>query len=563
MKRKRLGEILRDEGLISEEQLQAALERQKTEKGLRIGEVLVAMGAVTAEDVAQAIWQQRQIPYVDLDNYALDPKVIELVPERIARAYLALPIFKIGNALTVAMADPFNLIAVDDLRSRTGCEIETVISTEDKIEKCLDHYYRMDESITQLIAGVAEEEGEKTASKDPAVAAEIGEAPVIKLANLIIQQAVRDGASDIHIEPGEHDVKVRYRIDGMLHEINKIPKTIQEAITSRFKVWAEVDVTEKRTAQDGRFFAGSDGKRVEVRLSTFPTIYGENLVMRILDPTATILELKSLGLPPAIFDSYIKLVKATQGMVLVTGPTGSGKTTTLYATLDTVRDPALNIITIEDPVEYRLEGIRQTQVNPQGGVTFAAGLRAIVRQDPDVIMVGEIRDLETAQMAVRASLTGHVVFSTLHTNDAPGSITRLLDIGVEPFLISSGVTGVLAQRLARTVCRSCKEPYVPSEEDLEQFGIAERAKGRTFFRGRGCQGCRFSGYRGRVGIYELLLVTDAIRDLINQRSSDTDIRKAALKTGDLRTLYRDGLEKAAKGVTTLKEISRIVHLKGE
>ncbi|MDH3555511.1 MAG: ATPase, T2SS/T4P/T4SS family [Deltaproteobacteria bacterium] len=563
MKRKRLGEILRDEGLISEEQLQAALERQKTEKGLRIGEVLVAMGAVTAEDVAQAIWQQRQIPYVDLDNYALDPKVIELVPERIARAYLALPIFKIGNALTVAMADPFNLIAVDDLRSRTGCEIETVISTEDKIEKCLDHYYRMDESITQLIAGVAEEEGEKTASKDPAVAAEIGEAPVIKLANLIIQQAVRDGASDIHIEPGEHDVKVRYRIDGMLHEINKIPKTIQEAITSRFKAWAEVDVTEKRTAQDGRFFAGSDGKRVEVRLSTFPTIYGENLVMRILDPTATILELKSLGLPPAIFDSYIKLVKATQGMVLVTGPTGSGKTTTLYATLDTVRDPALNIITIEDPVEYRLEGIRQTQVNPQGGVTFAAGLRAIVRQDPDVIMVGEIRDLETAQMAVRASLTGHVVFSTLHTNDAPGSITRLLDIGVEPFLISSGVTGVLAQRLARTVCRSCKEPYVPSEEDLEQFGIAERAKGRTFFRGRGCQGCRFSGYRGRVGIYELLLVTDAIRDLINQRSSDTDIRKAALKTGDLRTLYRDGLEKAAKGVTTLEEISRIVHLKGE
>ena len=563
MKRKRLGEILRDEGLISEEQLQAALEKQKREKGLRIGEVLVAMGAVTAEDVAQAIWQQRQIPYVDLDNYALDPKVIELVPERIARAYLALPIFKIGNALTVAMADPFNLIAVDDLRSRTGCEIETVISTEDKIEKCLDHYYRMDESITQLIAGVAEEEGEKTASKDPAVAAEIGEAPVIKLANLIIQQAVRDGASDIHIEPGEHDVKVRYRIDGMLHEINKIPKTIQEAITSRFKVWAEVDVTEKRTAQDGRFFAGSDGKRVEVRLSTFPTIYGENLVMRILDPTATILELKSLGLPPAIFDSYIKLVKATQGMVLVTGPTGSGKTTTLYATLDTVRDPALNIITIEDPVEYRLEGIRQTQVNPQGGVTFAAGLRAIVRQDPDVIMVGEIRDLETAQMAVRASLTGHVVFSTLHTNDAPGSITRLLDIGVEPFLISSGVTGVLAQRLARTVCRSCKEPYVPSEEDLEQFGIAERAKGRTFFRGRGCQGCRFSGYRGRVGIYELLLVTDAIRDLINQRSSDTDIRKAALKTGDLRTLYRDGLEKAAKGVTTLEEISRIVHLKGE
>jgi type IV pilus assembly protein PilB len=557
MKRKRLGEILRDEGVISEQQLQAALEKQKTEKGLRIGEVLVAMGAATAEDVAQAIWQQRQIPYVDLDNYALDPKVIELVPEKLARAYLALPIFKIGNALTVAMADPLNVIAVDDLRSKTGCEIETVISTEEKIVRCLENYYRMDESITQLISDASQNDSEKGAD------ASVDDAPMIKLANLIIQQAVRDGASDVHIEPGEEDVKVRYRIDGVLQEIKTVPKTLQEAVASRFKVWAEIDIAKKRSAQDGRFFAKADGKQIEVRVSTFPTIYGENLVMRILDPTATILELKTLGLPPAIFDSYIKLVKATQGMVLVTGPTGSGKTTTLYATLDTVRDPALNIITIEDPVEYRLEGIRQTQVNPQAGVTFAAGLRAIVRQDPDVIMVGEIRDLETAQMAVRASLTGHVVFSTLHTNDAPGSITRLLDIGVEPFLISSGVTGVLAQRLARTVCRSCKEPYVPSEEVLEQFGIAERAKGRKFFRGRGCQGCRFSGYRGRIGVYELLLVTDAIRDLINQRKSDTEIRKAALKTGDLRTLYRDGLEKAAKGITTLEEISRIVHLKGE
>ena len=557
MKRKRLGEILRDEGVISEQQLQAALEKQKTEKGLRIGEVLVAMGAATAEDVAQAIWQQRQIPYVDLDNYALDPKVIELVPEKLARAYLALPIFKIGNALTVAMADPLNVIAVDDLRSKTGCEIETVISTEEKIVRCLENYYRMDESITQLISDASQNDSEKDAD------ASVDDAPMIKLANLIIQQAVRDGASDVHIEPGEEDVKVRYRIDGVLQEIKTVPKTLQEAVASRFKVWAEIDIAKNRSAQDGRFFAKADGKQIEVRVSTFPTIYGENLVMRILDPTATILELKTLGLPPAIFDSYIKLVKATQGMVLVTGPTGSGKTTTLYATLDTVRDPALNIITIEDPVEYRLEGIRQTQVNPQAGVTFAAGLRAIVRQDPDVIMVGEIRDLETAQMAVRASLTGHVVFSTLHTNDAPGSITRLLDIGVEPFLISSGVTGVLAQRLARTVCRSCKEPYVPSEEVLEQFGIAERAKGRKFFRGRGCQGCRFSGYRGRIGVYELLLVTDAIRDLINQRKSDTEIRKAALKTGDLRTLYRDCLEKAAKGITTLEEISRIVHLKGE
>jgi len=562
-RRKLLGDILRDEGLITEEQLEAALERQKREEGLRIGEILVAMGAVTAEHVAQAIWQQRQIPYIDLDSYTLDHNVIELVPEKLARAYLALPLFKLGNVLTVAMADPLNLIAVDDLRSRTGCEIETVISTEDKIEKCLEHYYRMDESIARLIAEVAEEEGEKTTSKDPAVAAEIAEAPMIKLANLIIQQAVRDGASDVHIEPGEHDVKVRYRIDGMLHEINKIPKTIQEAITSRFKVWAEIDVTETRTAQDGHFSVNSDGKEIEVRLSTFPTIYGENLVMRVLDPSATILELKSLGFPAAIYDTYMKLSKATQGMVLVTGPTGSGKTTTLYATLATISDPRLNIITIEDPVEYRLKRIRQTQVNPEAGVTFATGLRAIVRQDPDAIMVGEIRDQEIAQMAIQASLIGHLVFSTMPTNNAAGAITHLLDIGVEPFLISSGVTGILAQRLARTICSSCKEPYVPPTEVLEEAGIAERAKGRTFYQGRGCQACRFSGYRGRIGLFELLQISDPIRELINEKRSAVDIRKAALKTGDLRTLYRDGLEKAAKGATTLEEVSRIIQVKGE
>jgi type IV pilus assembly protein PilB len=563
MKRKRLGEILRDEGLISAEQLQAALEKQKTEKGLRIGEVLVAMGAVTAEQVAQAIWQQRQIPYIELDSYALDPNVIELVPEKLARAYLALPLFKIGNALTVAMADPLNVIAVDDLRSKTGCEIETVISTEEKIVRCLENYYRMDDPITQLIGEVARGESEGGAAKGGDDASVDIEAPMIKLANLIIQQAVRDGASDIHIEPGEHDVKVRYRIDGMLHEINKIPKSIQEAITFRFKVWAEIDVTEKRTAQDGHFFVSSDGKDIEVRLSSFPTIYGENLVMRVLDPSATIPELRTLGFPAAIFDTYISLIQATQGMILVTGPTGSGKTTTLYATLKLISDPSLNVITIEDPVEYRLKAIRQTQVNPKAGITFAAGLRAIVRQDPDVIMVGEIRDLETAQMAIQASLSGHLVFSTMHTNNAAGAITRLLHMGVEHFLISSVVNVVLAQRLLRTICSSCKEPYIPPTKTLEHFNIAGQAQGRTFYRGKGCQACRFTGYRGRIGVFELLELSDPIRDLINERRGAADIRKAALKTGDLRTLYRDGLAKAAKGVTTLEEISRIIQVKGE
>jgi type IV pilus assembly protein PilB len=558
-KRQLIGEILREHGLLSEEQLQQGLERQKQEKGMRLGEVLVAMGVVTQEDVAKAMWEQQHIPYVDLDTYAVDLNVIELVPEKLARAYLAVPIFKIRNTLTVAMVDPLDLVAIDDLRARTGCEIEAAIATHDKVVRALDQYYRMDDSITEIIQDVVE--GEDLPASMPELSQtniiESSELPMVKLANVIIQQAVRDGASDVHIEPAEKDIKVRYRIDGVLHQVRTLPKSMQEAIVSRFKVWGEIDIAKKRSAQDGRFHVRSGDKRVEIRLSTFPTIYGENVVMRILDPTGAILRLEQLGFAPKLMGTYMQLVKMTQGMVLVTGPTGSGKTTTLYATLNTISNPSLNIITIEDPVEYRLKLIRQTQVNPKAGVTFATGLRAIVRQDPDVIMVGEIRDMETAQMAVQASLTGHLVFSTLHTNDAPGAITRLLDIGVEPFLVSSGVTGVLAQRLIRTVCSSCKEPYVPPIQTLEHFGIAEKAKGRKFYRGKGCQVCRLTGYRGRMGIFEFLLVSEPIKQLINDKQSATEIRRTAVKLGALHTLLRDGMEKVVKGFTTFEELAKV------
>jgi type IV pilus assembly protein PilB len=558
-KKKLLGEILVDLGLVTEEQVQQALEKQKQDKSVRLGEILVDMGLVTQEDVAKAIWEQKQIPYVDLDTYAIDPIVIELVPEKLARAYRALPIFKVVNTLTVAMVDPLDLIAIDELQVRTGCEIEPVIATEDKLQRALEQYYRMDDSVAEIIQDVVDEEGLPfgTDALGESTVIESSEAPMIKLANVMIQQAVRDGASDVHIEPAEKDIKVRYRIDGVLHQVRAFPKSMQEAIVSRFKVWGEIDIAKKRTAQDGRFHAKVDGKRVEVRLSTFPTIYGENVVMRILDPTAAILDPVELGFSPKLLETYMNLVKRTQGMVLVTGPTGSGKTSTLYATLNTISDASLNIITIEDPVEYRLKLIRQTQVNPKAGVTFATGLRSIVRQDPDVIMVGEIRDLETAQMAVQASLTGHLVFSTLHTNDAPGAVTRLLDIGVEPFLVSSGVTGVLAQRLIRITCASCKEAYIPPIQTLEHFGIAERVKGRRFYRGKGCQACRFTGYRGRVGIFELLQVLDPIQELINAKAGATEIRKEALKIGGLHTLLRDGLEKAAKGITTFDELAKV------
>jgi type IV pilus assembly protein PilB len=559
-KRKLLGEILVESGLIHEGQLERALEIQKKEKGVRLGKILVRSGDISEEDIAKAMWEQQQIPYVDLDTYAVDSKVIQLVPEKLARSYSALPLFKIGNALTVAMVDPLNVIATDDLRVRTGCDIETVITTEEKILRALDQYYRMDDSISQLIEDAVQNESAETAAGGLGETSiiEASEVPMIKLGNLIIQQAVRDGASDVHIEPGEKEVKVRYRIDGVLHQVRSFPKSMQEAIVSRFKVWSEIDIAKKRSAQDGRFHMKAGDKRVEVRLSTFPTIYGENVVMRILDPTATILTLKDLGFTPDLLATYTKLVKRTQGMILVTGPTGSGKTTTLYATLNTISDPSLNIITIEDPVEYRLKLIRQTQVNPKAGVTFATGLRAIVRQDPDVIMVGEIRDLETAQMAIQASLTGHLVFSTLHTNDAPGAIARLVDIGVEPFLVSSGVTGVLAQRLVRTICTSCKEAYIPPIQTLEHFGIAERVKGRQFYRGKGCQACRSTGYRGRIGVFELLVVSEQIKELINEKKSASELRKVALKSGDLRTLLREGMEKVVKGLTTFEELAKII-----
>ena len=558
-KKKLLGEILVENGLVTKEQVQQALEKQKQDKSVRLGQILVSMGLVNQEDIAKAMWEQKQIPYVDLDTYAIDPNVIELVPEKLARAYRVLPIFKVINTLTIAMVDPLDLIAIDELQVRTGCEVEPVIATEEKLLRALEQYYRMDDSVAEIIQDVVDDEVllGGTDALGGSVTIEGSEAPMIKLANVMIQQAVRDGASDVHMEPAEKDIKVRYRIDGVLHQVRAFPKSMQEAIVSRFKVWAEIDIAKKRTAQDGRFQVKVDGKRVEVRLSTFPTIYGENVVMRILDPSAVILRLDELGFSSKLLETYMKLIKRTQGMVLVTGPTGSGKTTTLYATLNTISDPSLNIITIEDPVEYRLKLVRQTQVNPKSGVSFATGLRSIVRQDPDVIMVGEIRDQETAQMAVQASLTGHLVFSTLHTNDAPGAIIRLLDIGVEPFLVSSAVTGVLAQRLIRTICSSCKEAYIPPIQTLEHFGIAERVKGRKFYRGKGCQACRFTGYRGRIGVFELLQVMDPITEFISEKRGAAEIRKEALKIGGLHTLLRDGLEKAAKGITTFDELAKV------
>jgi type IV pilus assembly protein PilB len=485
--------------------------------------------------------------HVDLDSYLIDGKVIDLVPESLAQRYELIPLFKIGNTLTVAMADPHNIHALDEVTLKTGCEVEPVVSTEVQIRRAIDQYYGVSGSIEEIVKGFAEEGPEPLGT---------GDAPVIKLVDLLMAKAIRDGASDIHLEPDEKGVYTRYRIDGVLHAVSSLPKNLQSAIVSRIKVMGNMDIAESRTPQDGRSHIKMEGKEIELRISTFPTIYGENVVIRILDQSSALMGLEDLGFSNRMIRFYETLIKRPHGIILVTGPTGSGKTTTLYASLNSINSPEKNIITIEDPVEYRLNLIRQTQINPKTGVTFATVIRSVLRQDPDVIMVGEIRDLETAQSAVSAASTGHLVFSTLHANDAPGALTRLMDIGVEPYLISSSVVGALAQRLVRTICPKCKERYEPEDKIVKSLRLAN-AKDLVFYRGKGCKNCRQTGYRGRTALFEILAVDDPIRDLISQRAPSRMIRKVAIETQSMNTLLVDGLKKVIKGITSLDEVMRV------
>jgi len=484
--------------------------------------------------------------YVDLDTYLIDEKLIELVPESLARRYQLIPLFKIGNTLTLAMADPHNIFVLDEVGLKTGCEVEAVVSTDIQLKTAINRYYGVRDSIKEIVKGFTEE-----ASKPSGVK----EAPAIKLLNLIMAQAIRDGASDIHLEPDENSLRTRYRIDGLLHEVSPIPKNLQSAIISRVKVMGNMNIAESRAPQDGRSHIKMEGKNIELRISSFPTIYGENLVFRILDQSAASMGLEDMGFSPKTLRAYETLIKRPHGIILITGPTGSGKTTTLYASLNSINSPEKNIITIEDPVEYRLNLIRQTQINPKANVTFASAIRSILRQDPDVIMVGEIRDLETAETAVRAASTGHLVFSTLHTNDASGALTRLTDMGVEPYLTSSSVVGVLAQRLVRTICPKCKESYQPEEQAVKDLAIT-KTKELVFYQGKGCKNCWQTGYKGRIALFEFLVVNDPVRDLILQTASSMMIRDVAVKTQGMKTLWKDGVDKILKGITTIDEVTR-------
>lgn len=565
--KKSLGESLVKDGIITAEQLKQAQEEEKR-TGQHLRKVLVKMGFIGEDDLVTFLAEKLGIVRIELSNYLIQPEVVEFVPEELARKYELMPVFKIGNRLTCAMVDPWNVFALDEVRLGTNLIIEPVAATETEIKKTIDEYYGVRGTMEDMVKSIGEEEKKLAAAEglQEIDFKKMAEEPVvIKLVNVILLNGIRDGASDIHIEPEADLLKTRFRVDGMLHEISSPPQYLQSAIISRIKIMAKLDIAERRRPQDGRFTVKMEGREIDVRVSCMPTIYGENVVMRLLDKATALLGLDQLGFSKGVFEKYQKLITRPHGIILVTGPTGSGKTTTLYGSLTKINTVEKNIITIEDPVEYKLEGIRQTQVNPKVELTFANGLRSILRQDPDIIMVGEMRDFETAEIAIQAALTGHLVFSTLHTNDAPGAITRMIDMGVEPFLASSSVIGVLAQRLVRTICPNCKEEYLPTDEELKDIGLEDRGQRTkdegqkskiTFCCGKGCVKCKKTGYKGRIGIYELMIIDDDIRHLIIGRTATEEIRKKAIAAGMI-TMMDDGIEKIRTGLTTVEEVLRV------
>ncbi len=555
--KKSLGESLVEEGIITLEQLKQAQGEEK-HSGLRLRKILVKMGLISEEDLVEFLSSKLGLPRIELSSYLIDPKIIELVPEELARKHELIPVLKIGDRLTCAIVDPWNIFALDEVRAKTNLVIEPAVATETEIKKALDQCYGAKGTMEEVIKSIDEEKlGIKEGKElDFKKLEEITEEPVvIKLVNLIIMKAVKEGASDIHIEPEEDSLKTRFRVDGMLHETTSPPKHLQSAIISRIKIMATLDIAERRKPQDGRFTIKMEGREIDVRVSCIPTMYGENVVLRLLDVATALLSLRDIGFSKAVLERYEKLISRPHGIILVTGPTGSGKTTTLYASLDKINTVEKNIITIEDPVEYKLAGIRQIQINPKVDLTFSNGLRSILRQDPNIIMVGEMRDFETAEIAIQAALTGHLVFSTLHTNDAPTAVTRLIDMGVEPFLVSSSLIGVLAQRLIRTICTDCKEKYRPTEEELKNIGLNQEEK-TDFYQGKGCHKCMNTGYKGRIGIFELMILDDSIRNLVIGKVPTEEIRKKAIASG-MTTLKEEGIQKIKESITTVGEVLRV------
>ena len=553
--RKRLGELLMEAQKITQDQLDQALAAQKR-SGERLGRVLIKQGAITEPVLLEVLVQNLGIPLVDLSATPPDKEAARLIPMSLAERHGVIPIRKKGNRLTVAMTDPTNFFAIDDLRMVTQCEIEPVMTMEADILRAIQQTYTVTDLVEKSVSQLQKDE--------PLFASEIEtseDAPVINIVNSLISQAVKNGASDIHLEPMENGLRVRFRIDGVLREATSFPKNIQGSIVSRVKIISNMDIAEKRVPQDGRLQVQEEDRPIDIRASSLPTIYGEKIVLRLLDQKSAILDVDALGFSPDNLEKYKAMYRHSFGMILITGPTGSGKTTTLHSTLNELNTVAKNIITIEDPVEYRLAGINQVQVNNKAGMTFANGLRSILRQDPNIIMVGEIRDKETAEIAIRAALTGHLVLSTMHTNDAAGAVTRLIDMGIEPFLVASSVLGCVAQRLVRRVCPECRTSYTPdvdSPECVLMEGVDSTAVCSMLYKGIGCIHCGNTGFRGRVAIHEVMPMTSKLRDLTIHSYSAAEIERAAVDEG-MRTMQQDGIDKALKGFTTISEVIRVAY----
>ncbi len=553
---KQLSDILLEQGLVNDEQLVAALDEQQRE-GRSLGRVLVDHGVLTESQLVAALAAQIGMRFVDLSEQAVDGSAVGRVPGAVARRHCALPIAIEEGKIVVAMADPANVFAIDDIRSMTGLDVRPVVATRADVLAAIDRYYRADSDLDDLTNAMSRGQDEED---DLSKVKEIVEdAPIVKYVNLLITQAIRDGASDIHLEPTERDLRVRFRIDGVLHEVMRSPRAIQSGVISRLKIMADINIAERRVPQDGRLSVNAHGTKIDLRVATLPTVWGEKVVMRILDNSTAMLDLADLGFREDNYERYARSFTKPYGMILVTGPTGSGKSTTLYATLNIISRPEVNVITVEDPVEYRVAGINQVQTNAKAGLTFASALRSILRSDPDVVLIGEIRDHETAQIAVEAALTGHLVLSTLHTNDAPSAVTRLIEMGIEPFLVGSALDCVLAQRLARRLCTKCREPYTPDREVLEaaRFPLEQDQPVPTLFRPVGCPVCAKTGYKGRLALHEVMLITEEVERLAVTRASSAAITEVARSQG-MTSLREDGLAKVLAGLTSMDEILRVV-----
>ncbi|NHN30741.1 GspE/PulE family protein [Paenibacillus agricola] len=548
--RKRIGDLLVEAGLLSAEQLQHALKEQRESK-MRLGEFLIDRQYLTEQQLIEVLEFQLGIPHIQLYRQKIETKVINIISQRLAEQHQVLPIRTEGNKLIVAMADPLDYFAIDELRMSTGMRIEPTIAARDELQRAIKRYYGLQESveqINQILQGRETEEVKTTQEEE--------DSPVVKTVNQIIIQAVQIGASDIHIDPQEDSLRIRYRVDGVMRTERTLPPTMQSVIIARIKIMANLNVAERRLPQDGRVEMDIEFRKVDIRIATLPTIHGEKVVMRVLDMGSTLTEIEKLNFSEHNYQLFLNGINNAHGVVLITGPTGSGKTTTLYSALSRLNNDEVNVITVEDPVEYQLHGINQVQVNNVTGLTFARGLRAILRQDPNIVMIGEIRDSETAEIAVRAAMTGHLVLSTLHTNSAVNAITRLVDMGIEPFLISSSVHCIVAQRLVRKICSSCTAAYTPSVDDLKLLGDHGLSGAITLHKGKGCEECGRTGYRGRMAIHEVLMLDDKLRSMILQKRSDSEYRAYGLSQS-LIPMMVDGLKKVVAGHTTIAEVFRV------